>query len=82
MAHEGSLRHTPASVRCHLFEELRTDPVKYTEFRDRVLSASTDRERAELLVGFATDYAELRKLMPEVQKDVAAPALTQLSPES
>jgi len=56
---------------------LRGDPAAYDALKKRVQAASTDQEKADVLVGFATDYLQLRQQMPEFAKtDFAATNIT------
>jgi hypothetical protein len=48
-------------------QELRRDPEKYKQLRGRIEQASSDEERAEILVDFATSDEKLRGIVPDEQ---------------
>jgi hypothetical protein len=59
-----------------ILKDLKSDPSKYAELRDRVKAAKTDKEKAEVLVGFATDYEALKNQMPELRGEIAEAGIT------
>lgn len=46
-------------------KEIKSDPAKYHELRERLKGKSTDEERAEVLVEFITDNQSLVAALPE-----------------
>lgn len=64
------MSNDPSNAVTEIINELRSNPEKYKELREKVVSAQTDEERAELLINFVTSDAQIKSIAP--QGDVVA----------
>src|SRR4051794_13821887 len=57
-------------------KEIKSDPERYKELRERLKGKSTDEERAEVLVEFITDNEGLLTALPDHEDDRIKAAIT------
>lgn len=57
-------------------KEVKSDPTKYQELRDRLKGLQTDEERADVLVDFITDNESLLTALPDREDERVKAAWT------